>query len=557
MAFVSNKSGHWFRSLIESTAEPITIIALGSGRIVDVNSAFSEATGFGQDETIGRTPAEMGFLDNPSAYDRLLRAPAGEKIGELEFHTRDGESRIAQISRMAIEVAGQACLIVIWRDITERKQFENDIVRARDLALEAAQLKNDFLSNVSHELRTPLNGIIGLSELLVGTSLTSEQREYANTIEKSSVILLRLVSDILDFSTASSGQLRLERIGFSLPDVIETAVSLYAALAAGKGLKLVSYVDPAIPDNLIGDPCRMGQALSNLLDNAMKFTHSGTVTVRALAVKFSDDSAVVRFEVRDTGIGISPADQYRVFQPFTRADGSTTRKYGGTGLGLAICARLVNAMDGEIGVLSSPGHGSVFHFTARFGLARCDSDRSGLSAPEDTPRLAAFGADCVGAAEPDTQSERARARILIVDDNLTNQVVLRRQLDKLGYIHVTTVDNGLEALKILAERSYDIVLMDCLMPVMDGREATALLRQRERGDEHTRIIAVTAKATLDDCGICLNCGMDDYIAKPVRLEALAAALERWRSMKAPARIAGQPSSAIRTESALGKAIQAG
>ncbi len=518
----------WFRQLIESTGEPISIVSVGSGRFVDVNSAFFRMTGFSGNETISKTPFEMGFLVDRTAYARFLRNPAPENGYEFECRTKDGQVRLAQTTTITIDVAGQACLVVIWRDITERKQFENDMARARDLALESAQLKSDFLATVSHELRTPLNGIIGMSEMLSETMLDAEQREYADTIEKSSEILLRLVCDILDFSKASSNQLCIEQIDFNLHDVVETALGLYASQAARKGLELTSSIDPAIPRDLQGDPHRLGEVLTNLLNNAVRFTESGSVKVVVVREKLSGDSTTVRFEVQDSGIGISLADQERVFQPFTQADSSITRRYGGTGLGLAICTKLVNLMNGNIGVLSSPGRGSTFHFNARFARAQVDSSQSCPMPPQSNEQLPLDATNRTVAAERGTQSDCQRARVLVVEDNLTNQMVLRRQLARLGYQNVAEAMNGLEALDAVASETYDIVLMDCEMPVMDGRESAARIRAAEREGIHVVVIAVTARAMPDDREKCFACGMDDYISKPVSLEELPRVLDRWR-----------------------------
>jgi CheY-like chemotaxis protein len=400
------------------------------------------------------------------------------------------------------------------------------MIRARDLALEAAQLKSHFLSTVSHELRTPLNGIIGMSELLTVMPLTFEQRTCADTIEQSSRVLLRLVNDILDFSKAANGQLRFEEISFSPREVIRLAMAMYSALAESKGLELVSFIEPAVPGNLIGDPYRLGQVLTNLLNNAIKFMHSGSITVRALQEKLSDESMVVRFEVQDTGIGIGLADQDRVFHPFVQADGSTTRQYGGTGLGLAICARLVNLINGEIRVLSTPGRGSVFHFTARFALAHEHCDRSRGGALQETQEPSVAAVEYVASANLADHPYKERVRILIVEDNVTNQLVLRLQLNKLGYLQVTTTENGREALETLGGAPYDIILMDCEMPVMGGVEAARLIRNRKREEKRPYIIAVTGKATPEDRAKCLAAGMDDHISKPIRLGDLGGAIER-------------------------------
>ena len=517
----------WFRQLIESTAEPISIVSVGSGRFVDVNTAFCRMTGFDDKEMISRTPFELALLSDRVAYARLLRNLAAENGYEFECRTKDEQLRFAQTTTVTIEVAGQACLVIIWHDITERRQFESNMTKARDLALEAARLKSEFLATISHELRTPLNGIIGMSQLLVDTELNQEQREYADTIEKSSETLLKLVTDILDFSKTSSDQFSVEQIPLNLRDTVETAVALCAAQTAAKGLELTATLDPSIPRDLLGDPHRLGQVLINLLNNAVKFTESGSVTVCVVLEDLGQDSTLVRFEVQDTGIGISRANQDRVFQPFLQADGSTTRKYGGTGLGLAICAKLVALMHGNIGVVSSPGHGSMFHFTARFAHPPGKPDRSGVTSASASPP-AQDALKLPLPPETSVHSDRAMVRILVVEDVMVNQLVTRRQLGKLGYTNVDSAANGLEALVTLAKATYDVVLMDCEMPVLDGREATREFRRNEHGQRHTRVIAVTAKALVDDREKCLAAGMDDYVSKPLRLEELATLLNRWR-----------------------------
>jgi PAS domain S-box-containing protein len=521
----------WFRALVESSTEPITVVSASSGRFVTINSAFARKIGFDAMEMVGKNPLEIGFLEDRRVYDDFLRDPAAHSGKEFEFRTSKGEIRCGQASSMSIEVAGQRCLIIIWHDVTERNQFESDMARARDLALESAQLRSDFLSNISHELRTPLNGIVAMSELLVGTALTSEQREYADTIETSSKLLLKLVTDILDFSTASSGELRFEKVGFGVRHVVQTAVSLYHGLATDKGLELVLFIDPTIPNDLIGDPHRLGQILNNLLNNAIKFTHSGVVTVRVLPENIGEDSVVLRFEVQDTGIGISGADQERVFRPFVQADGSTTRKYGGTGLGLAICTRLVNMMGGRLDLRSSEGCGSVFYFSARFALPHADSDQRSKGPAQEMPQPAEVAVPCAATGSL-AQLDRARVYILIVEDNVTNQLVLRRQLEKLGYVNLTIVNNGQEALTILGKTHHDIVMMDCQMPLMDGFETTDRIRSSQNGRGSTFIIALTAHALTEDREKCIAAGMDDYITKPVALENLSAALERWQSLRA-------------------------
>lgn len=532
LAIDRSKPNEWFRKLIESTSEAITVVSEGSGRFVDVNSAFRRTTGFDRQELIGKTPSEVGFLEDRAAYDRLLRDSLSHRTDELEFRTRDREVRCAQTTRMSIEVGGQPALIIIWRDITARKQFENDMARARDLALESARLKSEFMANVSHELRTPLNGIIGISELLFDTALTPEQQEYAGIIENSSRILLTIVSNIMDFSKAASGQLRFEEIDFDPRKVVETALAQSAAQAAAKGLVLTSSIDPAIPGKLRGDPNRLGEILMNLLSNAIKFTSSGEVGVVVTPGRVGDNLAVINFEVRDTGIGMSEADQKRLFQPFVQADGSPTRKYGGTGLGLAICAKLVELMNGNIGIRSTLGHGSTFYFTAQLAKAQAaDSDQCGLGVAVQYARLLAPDATrSVVTSEAVTQSAWKQVRILVVEDDLVSKLVIRFQLKKLGYANVETASDGREALETLAKAPCEIVLMDCEMPGMGGFEAIQRIRSSEEGQRHTVVIAVTGKALAGDREKCLAAGIDDYIFKPIRLEELADALDRSRAI---------------------------
>jgi PAS domain S-box-containing protein len=360
--------------LIESTEDPITVVSASSGRFVSVNAAFGRRVGFDRQEVLGKTPFEIGFLENRPSYDRFLREPLAAGGNEFEFRTKAGSLRSAQAISMAIEVAGQACFIIIWRDITERKQFEEDLIRARDLALESARLKSEFLAKVSHELRTPLTAIIGMSELLLLTELTSEQEEFADTISSRSAELLELVIDILDFSKASEPSLEdVKEIDFKLRQVVEAALALHAASASAKGLKVRLSIAPSIQDTLRGDPHRLGKVIANLVNNAVKFTDSGEVEVLVKFEGVHDERCRLRFEVRDTGIGLSLADQRRLFRPFVQADGSNTRRYGGIGMGLALCAKLVAMMHGTVGIISTPGKGSTFYFSAEFARAAATS----------------------------------------------------------------------------------------------------------------------------------------------------------------------------------------
>jgi PAS domain S-box-containing protein len=641
------------QAILDATSDAYVAMD-ASGHIVAWSGQATGTFGWTAEEAIGRLlsgliiPEDLraGHEEGLRRYRATGHGPVLGTRVEVEAQHRDGHRFPIELAVWKADGEQGPIFVSFIHDITDRRRKEAELAAARDEAMEASRLKSEFVANMSHEIRTPMNGVIGMTDIMARTSLSTEQREYLDTIRISADALLNVINDILDFSKIEAGKLELDEHDFDLRIVVDEVGALLAATAHPKGVELITHVDAPIPAIVRGDPGRLRQVLLNVAGNAVKFTDVGEVVINVSMHQDQSDD-LIRFEVRDTGPGIALADQAALFHSFSQADASSTRRHGGTGLGLAISKHLVELMGGQIGVRSEPGQGSRFWFTARFQIqpnaaapvyadlaalaglpvlivddnatnrtilertvagwgmvpttaAHADQAMAALLASSAAERpfavalldfqmpdvdgaqlarsmagndrltgirrvlLTSTGyrgdlrdgevdryltkpvreaalynciSELVGSGDRpspsavDEQSHpaetpRGSGRILLAEDNPVNQFVARQLLEVLGY-EVEVVDNGAQAVDAVAAGTYAAVLMDCQMPGMDGYEASSTIRSREAGAARIPIIALTAGAMEGDVDRCLAAGMDDHLAKPVRLEELSRTLDAW------------------------------
>jgi signal transduction histidine kinase/ActR/RegA family two-component response regulator len=477
-----------------------------------------EKLGRKSNQSVGLSIYEM-HNKNPIILDAVAKALSGQNV-TTSFVLNDiaYELYIGPLSDTEGNITGASMLSV---DITDRKKIEGEkaqLLVREQTAIETSKLKSEFLANMSHEIRTPLNGVLGMTSLLLDTPLSPEQKEFAQAIQQSGSSLLSVINDILDFSKIEAGKLDFEKIDFDLRQLVQHAMKGFRFAANPKGLTLVSEIDPSIPNWVKGDPNRFRQILNNLVSNAIKFTQKGQVTVRLIPESSAIDTRQtrIRFEIEDTGIGLSEAALQRMFIAFSQAEASMSRRYGGTGLGLSISKQLAEKMGGDIGVNSVEQTGSTFWFTLPFEIGQ--SQALEIDSLKSKPEI-------------DFMANSTRPKILVTEDNRVNQMITVRMLEKMG-CQAQIAEDGYQAIAALEASDFDLVLMDCQMPNLDGLDATRKIRASNSvRNPRIPILAMTANAMKGDKEKCIESGMDDYVSKPIAYDELALIVRQWLEMR--------------------------
>ncbi len=531
------------RAIDQST---VTVVITDADGIIEfVNPYFTEVCGYTAEEVLGKSTRLLRSGLTPlKTYQDLWTTIKAGNTWEGEFVNRHKNGRFfneqAVISPIRDELAVITHFVAIKEDITLRKKMEAELIQAKEQAEAGNRAKSEFLATISHEIRTPMNGIIGVIQILQESELSEEQREFIEISQKCSDQMMNIIDDIFDYSDIEKFKLTQKIVPFNLGVILADVVQMQTMAAQEKGLALHVHPAAAVPLYLKGDPKLLCQIITNLLSNAIKFTREGEIEIHVHVEMDQMGVVVLRFAVKDTGIGIAEATCAKVFEPFTQVDGSATRSYDGLGMGLAICRQIAYLMGGDIGVESKVGSGSTFWFTAMFEkqLEECMATEvtdatAALPAPREPEHPLSEEAAPSASAGGVTVIPHS-SRILLVEDNAINRKVALSLLAKLGYT-ADVAEDGQEAVKALESGDYDLVLMDCLMPNMDGLAATAVIRDPDSAvrNHDVPIVAVTANVLDNDREQCLKVGMNDYIPKPLKKDVLGNALTRWLGKEKP------------------------
>ncbi len=517
MAFLQSETRQ--RAILNSIADGVITLS-EDGRILGMSSVAERLFGIESSEAEGKLLTELFAADYAQELEAIITAKmfAVHDMGRLSTHELpakhlSGEHFYARITCSTLRFGDQKTMVIAARDVSQEKEALDALRIARDAAERASRAKSEFLANMSHELRTPMNGILGLADLLRDAPLQGEHREFLDALNGSASSLLTILNDILDFSKIEAGEMALESRHFSLRQMLQHITDLLSPIAQRKQLDLRLQVPDDLHDVYWGDSYRLQQVLVNLIGNAIKFTPSGSVELLVEEVfSIENGQPELAFHVRDTGIGIAAEYLPHLFDKFSQADSSNTRKFGGTGLGLAICKQLVALMQGVIGVESRAGHGT--HFYVILPLTKAQALQS---IPHD--------------ASPLLPAERAaQARVLIVEDHPVNSLLLKKLLKKMGFEHIEVAEHGQQAVELVQNASFDLIFMDCQMPILDGYDATRSIRTLEIQQQRPSapIIAMTANAMIGDQDRCMDAGMDAYVSKPIdRARVEHAILQCW------------------------------